>query len=141
MATVPHADDAVGAYWQADAGALFTRLGSSPGGLSTVAATQVARSAGTNLVIEAPVATLWHLLWRQFSSPLVLILVFAAAVSMIVHDWLDTAIILTIVLITAVTSFVQEYRASAAVEKLRQRVSVAPGMPSSLWIAGTFSAK
>ncbi len=61
---------------------------------------------------------------ERFRSPLVLILIFAAFVSAVVRDWLDTLIILAIVLISAVLSFIQEYRATSAVAKLRQRVSV-----------------
>lgn len=48
----------------------------------------------------------------------------AAFVSVLMHDWVDALIILGIIFISAVLSFVQEYRASHAVEKLRQRVSV-----------------
>ena len=47
---------------------------------------------------------------RQFKSPLVLILVFAAAVSLATRDWVDAGIVLAIVLASAVLSFQQEYR-------------------------------
>ncbi|MDH5208460.1 MAG: magnesium-translocating P-type ATPase [Burkholderiaceae bacterium] len=60
---------------------------------------------------------------RQFKSPLVLILVFAAAVSILTRDWLDAAIVLLIVLASAVLSFQQEYRAGRAVERLLARIA------------------
>ena len=60
---------------------------------------------------------------RQFKSPLVLILVFAAAVSILTRDWVDAAIVLLIVLASAVLSFQQEYRAGRAVERLLARIA------------------
>lgn len=59
----------------------------------------------------------------QLRSPLVLILAFAAIVSGIAGDLSDAVIILAIVFGSALLSFVQEYRASAALDALRQRVS------------------
>jgi Mg2+-importing ATPase len=60
----------------------------------------------------------------QFTSPLVLILVFAAVVSAIAGEWTDAAIVVAIVVASAVLSFAQEYSASHAVEKLRAQVTI-----------------
>jgi Mg2+-importing ATPase len=65
-----------------------------------------------------------QLLARQFRSPLVAILIFAAAVAALVHDWTDAAIVLAILLGSGLLGFVQEYRASGAVERLRARVGI-----------------
>jgi Mg2+-importing ATPase len=65
-----------------------------------------------------------RLLLRQFRSPLVLILVVAAGLSLFLREWLDAAIILTIVLGSAALGFAQEYRASAALEALRRRLAL-----------------
>ena len=61
---------------------------------------------------------------RQFTSPLVLILVFGAAVSALLRQWLDAAIILAIVAGSAALGFSQEYRASRAVARLRSRLAL-----------------
>jgi P-type Mg2+ transporter len=45
---------------------------------------------------------------RQFESPLVLILVFAAAISLVLSELLDAAIILAIVLGSSLLGFFQE---------------------------------
>ena len=71
-----------------------------------------------------PRATALGLFLNQFKSPLVLILIFAAAVSAFVREWLDAAIVLAVVLGSAMLGFVQEYRAGNAVEKLRSQVTV-----------------
>ncbi|MDG4892232.1 magnesium-translocating P-type ATPase [Mesorhizobium sp. WSM4976] len=60
---------------------------------------------------------------RQFRSPLVLILVFAAAVSVFVGEGHEAAIIGAIVLASCILSFTQEYGASRAMEALQQRIS------------------
>jgi Mg2+-importing ATPase len=53
-----------------------------------------------------------------------LILVFGASVSIFAKEWTDAAIVLAIILGSALLSFWQEYRASNAIEKLRARVQV-----------------
>ncbi len=53
-----------------------------------------------------------------------LILVFAAAVSLITGEWTDAAIVIAIVVASAMLGFFQEYTASNAVEKLRAQVTV-----------------
>lgn len=58
----------------------------------------------------------------QFTSPLVLILIFAAVVSSIAGEWTDALIVLIILIASALLSFVQEYKASRAVEKLQAQV-------------------
>jgi Mg2+-importing ATPase len=64
------------------------------------------------------------LLLRQFESPLVLILIFAAAISLTLQQWVDSAIILAIVLGSTLLGFFQEYRASTAVEQLKRRLAL-----------------
>jgi len=60
----------------------------------------------------------------QFKSPLVLILIFAAIVSGFVGEWVDATIVLAIVLGSTILSFIQEYTAGNAVEKLRSQVTI-----------------
>src|SRR3546814_7478283 len=85
-------------YWSDEPSMLTVSLGSSLTGLSPgQAATQLAR-LGPNSVEDTTHLGTLRLLLRQFESPLVLILVFAAGISMVLHQWLDAAIILAIVL-------------------------------------------
>jgi Mg2+-importing ATPase len=73
---------------------------------------------------DQPRLTALRLLLRQFESPLVLILVFGAVISMVLRDWVEASIILAIVLGSTVLGFAQEYRASAAVAALRRRLAL-----------------
>ena len=64
------------------------------------------------------------LLFKQFSSPLVLILLFGAGVSFWLRDISDAVTILVIVCTSALLSFWQESRASHAVAALRSRLAL-----------------
>ncbi len=85
-------------YWSRDASDLATALGSGVGGLTADRATQQLAAFGSNSVEDAPRLSALRLLLRQFESPLVLILAFAAAISLVLQQWVDAGIILAIVL-------------------------------------------
>jgi hypothetical protein len=111
-------------YWSQDASALAAALGSGPGGLSADRAAAQLALVGPNSVEDAPRLSALRLLLRQFASPLVLVLAFAAAISLGLQQWVDAAIILMIVVGSSLLSFFQEYRASTAVEELRLRLAL-----------------
>lgn len=116
--------EAQSAYWARDASDLTRELGSGPGGLSaTEAAVRLRRFSGNAMADQGQLPAA-RLLLRQVQSPLVLILVFGAAVSLVVREWVDASIVLAIVLVSVVLGFLQEYRASAAVAALRQRLAL-----------------
>ena len=79
---------------------------------------------GPNALKAQRQTTAFGLLLRQFKSPLVLILIFAAIVSAFVGEWIDASIVLAVVLGSTMLGFVQEYRASNAIEKLRSMVTI-----------------
>ena len=122
MACDPHF--VLDAYWSHDAPELLAALATNPRGLSSAEAARRLKRHGPNLVTEQREVAAVRLLLRQFASPLVLILVFGAAISLFVRDWVDAAIILVIVLGSALLGFAQEYRASAAVAALRKRLAL-----------------
>ncbi len=112
------------AYWSAPATALAAALGSAPGGLTEAEAQARLREYGPNRLREGNGAGVLQALGKQFASPLVLILLFAASVSLAISEWLDATIILAIVIGSGLLGFAQEYSASRAVQKLRQQVSL-----------------
>lgn len=111
-------------YWSRPIEDVLSALASSADGLDSTTAAQRLESHGSNVLDEYSRARTLRLLLSRFSSPLVIILMVAALVSMLVQQWLDAVIVLGIVLLTAVLSFVQEYRASVAVDSLRKRVAI-----------------
>ncbi|WP_151611849.1 magnesium-translocating P-type ATPase [Sinorhizobium alkalisoli] len=120
---MPDADDG-SPYWSVDQIAVADSLGSGPNGLTSDRAAARLASVGLNSVEDAAHLSALRLLLRQFESPLVLILVFAAAISLILRQWIDAGIILAIVIGSALLSFFQEHRASAAVEELKKRLAL-----------------
>ena len=111
-------------YWSQDASTISAALASGPGGLSSERAAAKLHLVGLNSIEDASHLTALRLLLRQFESPLVLILIFAAAISLALQQWLDSTIILGIVLGSTLLGFFQEYRASAAVEQLKRRLAL-----------------
>ena len=112
------------AYWTQAPSVLMTDLGSGPQGLTVAQAATLLAKHGTNTMAGAQRHSGVRLALRQFESPLVLILIFAAVISLGLRQWVDATIILVIVLGSAVLSFTQEYRASVAVEGLKQRLAL-----------------
>ena len=112
------------AYWSRPAADLLAELHSSPDGLSTTEAQARLRQVGPNVLKPRRHDTALRSFLAQFASPLVLILIFAAVVSAIAGEWTDAAIVVAIVVASAVLSFAQEYTASNAVEKLRAQVTI-----------------
>jgi Mg2+-importing ATPase len=112
------------AYWSLAPEQLLSALHTTREGLSQADAEQRLEQYGLNALEARRHATAWGLFLNQFKSPLVLILIFAAIVSAIVGEWTDAAIVLAVVLGSTVLGFVQEYRASNAVEKLRAHLTI-----------------
>ncbi len=112
------------AYWSQPLEDLFAGLQSTEEGLTTPHAQQRLTESGPNTLKTRAQDTPLKLFVNQFKSPIILILLFATAVSAVVQDWADAIIILVIVLGSALLSFWQEYNASTAAEKLRAQVQV-----------------
>lgn len=109
-------------FWSHDSEALLQSLGTSVNGLTQTEAQQRLGQFGPNRIhSHQKVSAIWMFI-SQFKSPITLILLLATAISAILRDWLDALIIFVIVLISALLSFVQEYTASNASEKMRSQI-------------------
>jgi Mg2+-importing ATPase len=124
MTTTSHILPEIQEYWSLPAAELLHRLEVTPEGLGDAGAGERLAQYGRNLLRADGSLTMARVVLGQFRSPLVLILVFAAGVSLIVRDWLDALIILAIVCGSAGLGAVQEYRASNAVQRLRARIAL-----------------
>ncbi len=111
-------------YWSMPSEQLLLQLRSSPNGLSQANAEQRLEQYGPNAIQEGGQSSALGLLLNQFKSPLVLILVVAAVISAIAGEWPDALIVIAVVLGSTTLGFVQEYRASDAIEKLRSKVTI-----------------
>jgi len=112
------------AYWSLSAERLLAALRSSGDGLQQLEAEYRLKQYGLNALKIQRRATALGLFLNQFKSPLVLILIFATVVSAFLGEWIDAVIVLAVVIGSTLLGFVQEYRASNAVEKLRSQVTI-----------------
>jgi len=73
---------------------------------------------GPNAIQQEEAERLWRLALRQFQDPLIYILLLAAAVTLALRDYLDSGVILAVVLLNALIGFIQEARARKAMQAL-----------------------
>ncbi|MGZ7078523.1 MAG: magnesium-translocating P-type ATPase [Thermoanaerobaculia bacterium] len=103
-------------------GDIFERLGTSASGLTSVEAERRLREHGRNELREREESSWLGVLAAQFRSPLLLLLVFAAGVSLVTGEWVDATIVILIVVASAGVGFVREYSAQRATAALRARI-------------------
>lgn len=101
---------------------LYDALQSSPDGLTAALAEERLKRKRKDSQAESIFRKRIKLLFRQFQSPLILLLVIAALLSFIVGESSDSFIILFILLSTALLGFWQEMNAGKAMERLRKLI-------------------
>ncbi|PSB20411.1 magnesium-translocating P-type ATPase [Phormidesmis priestleyi ULC007] len=111
-------------FWSLSGNQVFQQTHSTISGLSRQEAQQRLSKYGANSLKQTHKSSTWVLLLNQFKSPIILILIVAAVLSIFLQDAADAIIILTIVLISGLLGFWQERGASNAVEKLLALVQV-----------------
>ncbi|MEG3940221.1 magnesium-translocating P-type ATPase [Microcoleus sp. S36b_A3] len=111
-------------FWNLPADRVLTQVKSTPAGLSSQDAQQHLSEYGANSLKQKQQSNSLTLLLNQFKSPIILILIFAAVLSIFLKDAADAIIILAIVLISGLLGFWQERGATNAVEKLLALVQV-----------------
>ncbi len=91
-------------------------------GLSADAVNKSQAKYGMNELKEAKKDSLFVKFLKEFTDPLIIILLIAALVSVIVdpHEWIESVIILVVVLINAILGVYQEANAEKALEALKQ---------------------
>ena len=92
-----------------------------PTGLSSAEAQRRLERYGPNRLAEAPKEPRWRAFLRQFQDLLIIILLIAAVVSLLVsREWETPIAIAVVVLLNATIGFVQESKAEASLDALRQ---------------------
>lgn len=102
---------------------VFTALQSSEKGLSSHEAEKRVHQYGLNELPTKTKINFLKILLRQFSSPLVVILIAALVISIIIGEKIDALVIGAIVLINSFLGFFQEERAEKALEALQKLAS------------------
>lgn len=112
------------AYWNLTEQELLEQLSSSGEGLQQEEVDKRLKDAGPNTLKSTLNTNGLFLFFRQFKSPITLILILAAILSFFLGEKTDAFIILLIILVSAVLGFWQETSAASALGKLLQLVQV-----------------
>jgi len=96
------------------------RLKSSRDGLTHAEAGSRFETYGPNELKRGKKTSRFMVFLRQFTSPLIYILIIAAVISLVVEHYIDASVIFGVLLLNAIIGFVQETRAESAMEALMQ---------------------
>ena len=116
--------DTVHAFWSVSAREQLELLSTTAQGLSSEEANRRLKRYGANQLNNRKQTGNIQLFIAQFKNSIILILLFATGLSFFLHERVDAAIILTIVLISGCLGFWQEKGAASAIKKLLAIVQI-----------------
>ncbi|MGZ3382191.1 MAG: HAD-IC family P-type ATPase, partial [Isosphaeraceae bacterium] len=117
-------DQSLTTFWSVTLEDLLLHLQATPKGLSAEGAMHRLLSGTSSLHKPVWGTRVLTLLLAQFQSPIILILLFAVALSFFLREATDAMLILSIVLVSGLLGFWQEWRATDAVDKLLALVQI-----------------
>ena len=103
---------------------IFKALNCTKSGLTDSEALARLSKFGLNKLPQKPPAPIWKIFIRQFVSPLIYILVFAAAISMLTKEPTDAAFIMAVLLLNAIIGGYQEYKAEQSAQALQKLLQI-----------------
>jgi Mg2+-importing ATPase len=112
------------AFWSLPVSDLQKQLDAKPDGLTRAEAEARLKQYGSNLLGQKKEATAVFLFLAQFKSPIILLLVFAASLSIYLGQATGAIIILLIILISGALGYWQERKAADSVSKLLAMVQI-----------------
>jgi magnesium-transporting ATPase (P-type) len=98
-------------------------LDASPQGLSSLQASNRLEQFGYNRLPEAPKDSWFIRFARHFHDTLIYVLLGAAAITGALQHWVDTGVILGVVVINAIIGLIQEGKAEKALDGIRKMLS------------------
>jgi magnesium-transporting ATPase (P-type) len=111
------------AWHQQSPEAVLTALNASHHGLSQGEAGSRLQTHGRNRLPEAPRPSAWLRFALQFHNILIYVLLGAAVVTALLGHWIDTGVILAVVIVNAIIGMVQEGKAEQAMDAIRQMLA------------------
>ncbi len=107
----------------ASAGDCLAKLVSTPEGLTAAEAVRRLAEHGPNRLPEARARGPLLRFLAQFNNVLIYVLLAAAVVTGMLQHWVDTGVILAVVLANAIIGFIQEGKAESAMSAIRQMLA------------------
>ena len=103
---------------------VLSALDSCPAGLSADEAARRLAEVGPNRLPEPPRDGLLKRFFKHFNDVLIYVLLGAAAITASLGHWIDTGVILGVVVINAIIGFIQEGKAEEALAGIRKMLSL-----------------
>jgi len=100
-------------------------LGSHPGGLSSEDAAARLATHGPNRLPEPPRKSALVRFLRHFDNILIYVLIASGVITAVLGHFIDTVVILAVVVVNAIIGFLQEGRAEKAMESIRRMLAPA----------------
>ncbi|GAB4310270.1 MAG: calcium-transporting P-type ATPase, PMR1-type [Promethearchaeota archaeon] len=113
-------DSTTTTFYDKDVDVVLKELETSPKGLTSEEAERRLVLYGRNELEEKGKVSRWRLFLAQFEDFLVIVLVFAALISAFVGEYVDSIVIWAILIANAFLGYIQESRAEAAIEALKE---------------------
>lgn len=111
-------------FWTYESKDMLKKLNTDENGLSSQEAEERIDEYGQNILEERKSSSKLEMFINQFKNPIIIILIFAAFLSIFLKDYTDGIIILIIIMISSLLSYNHESKANNAVKKLLSSVSV-----------------
>ena len=99
------------------------RMGGSEQGLTEDQVARFRERFGLNRLPAPPVRGPLRRFLAQFNNLLIYVLIAAASVTALLQHWIDTGVILAVVLVNSIIGFIQEGKAEKALEAIRDMLS------------------
>src|SRR3989338_2072148 len=103
---------------------VLEEIKSNPDGLSSDDAKKRIEQYGLNELKEGEKISPVKIFLNQFKSIVVWILIAATIISMFLKEYVDSIVILVVLLLIGVLGFIQEYKAERAIEALKRLTSL-----------------
>lgn len=111
-------------YWSLDSNDALNEYQSNRDGLTSSEALARLKEYGANKVKKQKKTSPLSLFLNQLKNPIILILLAATGISAATGDVIYSLIIVAIILTSLILSFIQEFRAGNALEKLRNMIQI-----------------
>lgn len=111
---------ATSAWYQLTVEEALSHLSSTPDGISNEEAAERLKKFGANQIESKKGDSALVIFLKQFKSPLIYILLFAAVISFLVGKEINSIVIFAVLSVNAVMGFVQESRASKSMKSLKE---------------------
>lgn len=117
-------------------------------GLSSTEADERLRQSGENILKKGKDQTILDMIMEQLNDPMIFILFMAAAISMLLRQFSDTAIIFVVIALNTTVGVIQEGRAKKAMDALKKmtapsavvkRDGIYKKIPASFVVPGDWS--